>query len=124
MYNIEVDMTKKLLSVEIKGIFDSDDLRAYITETHEIMKGFGHKEALILFVFSRMDPVTQENLHIMVQALSAEADRIKKIAKVEGKVVTRMQMRRMVAEVNKMIGEDLAVDWFDNTQDAMRYLFS
>lgn len=124
MYKIEVEAEKKLVKVEIKGSFTTEEINSYLIEIDEILICYGKKEAKVLMALERMDPVTQDNLQLLIKGLSVEERYIKKFALVEGKVVTRMQMKRLETEANKLIQNELVVGRFNNKRDAMIFLLS
>jgi hypothetical protein len=124
MYTINTDMDKKLVNVEISGTIDYGRIKVFISEIEEIIYHFRKQEASVLILLNRMDPVAQEYLPLLIKSVSGGAEYIRRIAIVQDKVVTRMQMKRIENEVAKIIARELEIRRFDNKRDALKYLLS
>ena len=122
MYKIDVDKDNKIINIELSGHMQLEELETYTTEIIEIINHFNKNEVLILASMERLDPVSQANLPICIENLTALSAYIKKIAFVHKRVVTRIQQERIVKAVNVKNGRNLPAMSFNTKNDALKFL--
>jgi hypothetical protein len=88
-----------------------------------ILGQFGKKEVLILAKVERLDPFAQSSIPLCIDCLSKTAGYIKKIAFVHKRVVTRMQIDRIVNEVNAIHGGTLIAKSCCTRNQALKFLY-
>jgi hypothetical protein len=123
MYKIDADKDKKLIRIELSGHMQSEELKKYNREIFDAINRFCENEVLILASMVRLDPISQENLPACIENLAVLSARIKKIAFVHKRVVTRMQQERIVKEANRIAGRALNAKNFNAEADALRFLY-
>lgn len=123
MYKIDTDKDNKLIHIELSGRIQWDELRNYTNDAIKIVREFGKNEVLILATLERLDPFAQSDIPLCIESLYSVSDYIKKIAFVHKRVVTRMQMDRIVKEVNTLNGGLLNARNCSTKKEALKYLY-
>ena len=122
MYKIDTDKDNKLIYIELSGQIQCDELQNYINELINLVSQFGKNEVMILATVERQDPFAQCCIPLLVECYCKIWGNIKKVAYVQKRVVTRMQVDRIVKEVNNLSGGLLAVRTFSTRKEALKFL--
>lgn len=123
MYKIDTDKDNKLIHIELSGRILWDELQNYTDDAIKIIHQFGKNEVLILAILERLDPFAQSDIPLCIEGLYTVSGYIKKIAFVHKRVVTRMQMDRIVKEVNSLNGGLLNARSCNTKKEALKFLY-
>jgi hypothetical protein len=123
MYKIDVDKDKKIINIELSGRMLQKELETYTMDIIQTISQFKRNEVLVLASMERLDPVSQENISICIENLSALSAYIKKVAFVHKRFVARLQQERIVQTVNALKGIKLKAKSFNSRKDALKFLY-
>ncbi len=122
MYHISADTSNNLITVELFGYMEVGEWHTFIKEVSTVAEQFKRKELFILISLERLDALSQESLPICIEGLVIAADYVAKVAFIHKRVITRMQLGKMLAAVNKRCGNAFEAQLFTSRREAMAYL--
>lgn len=122
MYKLEVDHYNKLVYVELAGYMDKTEIADFTAELLSLLPHFAAKEYSMYANMERLDPVSQDSIPYMAEALRQALLCLHKIASVHKRTVTQMQMRRIEADAKLGYDIDNRIICFPTRREALYYL--
>lgn len=123
MYRINLDVINKIIYIEASGSISMEEIRTAIANLSIIFDKFDRRQYSMLFLEQRLDPLSQDSLPDVKKALGFVLGWAKKIAVVNSnRTVTKMQMKRIEAEVRKDVNSNIPIMRFQTIKEAMNYI--
>ncbi len=123
LHKIKLDYVNKIITTDLSGKLDADDLILYYHDLWNLFHRFHPKECAFIGTISKLDPLSQESAGHFKQIIELCLARAKKIAIVHGnRTVTRMQMQRLEEEVRKEFFSEIQIMRFVNHHSAIKYI--
>lgn len=123
MYRINLDVINKIIYIEASGSISGEEIKNAISNLSIILDKFDRRQYSILFFEQRLDPFSQEHLPEIRNALGVVLGWAKKIAVVNStRTVTKMQVKRIEAEVRKVVSSNIPIMRFQTLNEAMNYI--
>lgn len=124
MYKLEVDHCNKLVYIELAGYMDKTEVADFTSELLSLLRHFKAKEYSMYANLERLDPVSQDSIPYMVEAVRQALLCMHKIAFVHKRTITQMQLRRIEAEAKLGYDIDNHIMGFTARREALYYLRS
>ncbi len=123
MHRINLDVINKIVYIEVSGSVSATDIRNAVSELSKVFHKSDRRLYSMLFLEQRLDPLPQDSLPDLKKAMKLSLGWAKKIAVVNScRTVTKMQVRRIEAEVRKKVHSDIPIMRFQTLKDAMNYI--
>jgi hypothetical protein len=123
MYSIDVDTTNRIINIVLAGSVSIQEIEAYAKEIYDLFYNAKEKEYSILASLGRLDPVSQDCIPHLTEAMKIALMRANKIATVHKRVVTQMQMHKIERDAKSdILNTDNKVMRFSSMREAINYL--
>jgi hypothetical protein len=109
--------------IEASGSVSAMDIRNAVADLSKVFDKSDRGQYSMLFLEQRLDPLPQDSLPDLKKAMKLVFGWAKKIAVVNScRTVTKMQVKRIEAEVRKDVYSDIPIMRFQTLKDAMNYI--
>lgn len=123
MHRINLDVINKIIYIEASGSISVMDIRNAVADLSKVFDKSNRGHYSMLLLEQRLDPFPQDSLPDLKEALKLVLGWAKKIAVVNScRTVTKMQVKRIEAEVRKEVYSDIPIMRFQTLKDAMNYI--
>jgi hypothetical protein len=123
VYRINLDVINKIIYIEASGSISLENIKKAVVELRNLIDKLDQGQYSMLFLEQRLDPFSQDSLPAMKKALELVLGWAKKIAVVSGnRTVTKMQVKRIEAEVRKEVNVSIPIMRFQTINEAMNYI--
>ena len=122
MHTIHVNYTDQIITFEVSGLITKEEADLLSKGLAEALYQFAPRDVLVLIGMELLDPVPQECLPFFAIMIDMTLTHAKKVASINKRVVTRMQMDRITQSIMREHNDTVEVVRFNTRQEAMRYL--
>jgi len=121
MYTVRVDKVNMIITFEVSGLIQLDELISISQEVRYTLMQFKQSEVSILVIEEHLDPFPQECLPIVIEIEKLILTHAKKGASVCRRVVTRMQLNRVEESARRCVN-GIRIARFASEREALDYL--
>ena len=123
LFDLLIDVPKNRVFIDLYGYFSFEHIKEFVDHLNQLTDAFQPNTCSILVMENRLAPISQDNLTYMQKATEILLPWADKIAVVNSnRTLTHIQMKRIVAEVSKVINVNDNVKRFKTKNDALKYL--
>ena len=123
MHRINIDVINKIIFIEVSGSISVVDIRSVVAYMCDLFDKFDRGQYSMLFLEQRLDPFPQDCLPYIKKASERMLGWAKKIAIVtSNRTVSKMQMKRIEADIRIEVNSDTPIMKFQTIKEAMNYI--